>query len=82
MLFHMVVSVLLSMVAFSTTLILLTNFQQPIGIFEISGYLSKHGGQNAGYHLKEDRKPSQKHVSKVTMHFVWATYLTKTVIHQ
>ena len=70
MLFHKVVSVLLSMVAFSTTFLLVQTIQQPIRIFEISGYLSCHGEQNGGYHVKEHRKLYQKQVSKVTLHFV------------
>ena len=71
MLFHKVVSVLLSMVAFSTTFLLVQTIQQPIRIFEISGYLSCHGEQNGGYRVKEHRKLYQKQVSKVTLHFVW-----------
>ena len=71
MLFMLVVSVLLSMVAFSTPFLLVNTFQQPIRTFEISGYWSNHGGQNAGYHVKEHRKLNQKQVSKVTLHFVW-----------
>ena len=70
MLFHKVVSVFLSMVAFSTTFLLVQTIQQPIRIFEISGYWSYHGEQNAGYHVKEHRKLYQKQVSKVTLHFV------------
>ena len=44
--------------------------QQPIRIFEISGYLSCHGEQNGGYRVKEHRKLYQKQVSKVTLPFV------------
>ena len=70
MLFHMVASVLLSMVAFSTIFLLVKILQQPIRIFEISGYRSCHGEENAGYHVKEHKKLGQKLVSKVTLHFV------------
>ena len=70
MLFHKVVSVLLSMVAFSTTFLLVQTIQQPIRIFEISGYWSGHGEENASYHVKEHKKLGQKLMSKVTLHFV------------
>ena len=52
-LFHMVVSVFLSMAAFSTTFLLVKILQQPIRIFEINGYWSCHGEENACYHVKE-----------------------------
>ena len=71
MLFHMVASVLLSMVALLTILLLVKILQQPIRILEISGYWSCHGEQNACYHVKEHKKLGQKLVSKVTLHFVW-----------
>ena len=74
MLFHMVASVLLSMVAFSTIFLLVKFIQQPIRIFEISGYRSCHGEENAGYHVKEHKKLGQKLVSKVTVHFVWGIF--------
>ena len=48
MLFHMVALVLLSMVAFLTIFLLAENLQQPIRVFEIGGYWSCHGEQNAG----------------------------------
>ena len=80
MLFHMVLSVLLSMVAFSTTFLLVNTFQQPIRIFEISGYWSYYGRQNAGYHVKEHRKLYQKQVTKVTLHFVWGHILKKQTV--
>ena len=70
MLFHMVASVLLSMVAFSTILLLVKILQQPITIVEISDYWSCHGEQNAGYHVKEHEKLYQKQVSNVILHFV------------
>ena len=76
----MVVSVLLSMVAFPTTFSLFKAFQQPITIFEISGYWSYHGEQNAGYHVKEHRKLYQKQVSKVTLHFVWGHISKKQTV--
>ena len=80
MLFHKVVSVLLSMVAFSTTFLLVQTIQQPIRIFEISGYWSYHGEQNAGYHVKEHEKLYQKQVSKVTLHFVWGHLSKKQTV--
>ena len=74
MLFHMVASVLLSMVAFSTVFLLVKILQQPIRIIEISGYCSCHGEENACYHGKEHKKLGQKLVSKVTLHFVWVHF--------
>ena len=70
MLFHMVALLLLSMVAFLTIFLLVENLQHPIRIFEIGGYWSCHGEQNASYHVKEDKNLYQKMVSKVTLHFV------------
>ena len=68
--FHMVPSVLLSMVALITTYFkesdwLLKNLHQ-----SESGWKSYHGEQNRGYYVKEHKKLSQKLVSKVTLHFV------------
>ena len=77
MLFHMVAMVLLSMVAFSTIFLLVKILQQPIRIFEISGYWS-HGEENACYHVKEHKKLGQKLMSKVTLHFVWGSFIGKT----
>ena len=71
MLFHMVLSVLLSMVAFSTTFWFVEILQQPIRFFDISGYWSYHGKQNRGYHVKGQRKLCQRQLLKVTLHFVW-----------
>ena len=71
MLFHMVASVLLSLVAFSTIFWLVQILQQPIRIIEISGYWSCHGEESACYHVKEHKKLGQKLVSKVTLRFVW-----------
>ena len=62
MLFHVVPLVLLSMVAFSTALLLVEVIQQPI---------SYHGEQIEGYHMKEDKNLCQKLGSKVTLQFVW-----------
>ena len=70
MLLHMVALLLLSMVAFLTIFLLAENLQQPIRVFEIGGYWSCHGEQNASYHVKEDKNLYQKMVSKVTLHFV------------
>ena len=47
----MVALVLLFMVAFLTIFFLAENLQQPIRVFEISGYWSCHGEQNASYHV-------------------------------
>ena len=80
MLFHMVASVLLSMVAFPTTFLLVETLQQPVRSFEISGYWSYHGEQNAGYHVKEHIKLYQKHMSKVTLHFVWGHISKKQTV--
>ena len=70
MLFHVVPSVLLSMVAFSTIFLLVEVIQQPIRIVEIGGYWSCHGEQFEGYHLKEDKNLYQNLMSKVILHFV------------
>ena len=70
MLFHMVASVLLSMVAFLTIFLLVKILKQPIKIFEKSSYWSCHGEEKACYHMKEHKKLGQKVVSKVTLHFI------------
>ena len=80
MLFRMVASVLLSMVAFSTIFLLVKILQQPIRIFEISGSWSYHGEENACYHVKEHKKLGQKLVSKVTLHFVWGNLSKKQTV--
>ena len=80
MLFHMVASVLLHMVAFSTIFLLVKILQQPIRIIEISGYWSCHGEENACYHVKEHKKLGQKLVSKVTLHFVWGHLSKKQTV--
>ena len=56
--------------AFLTIFLLTENLQQPIRVFEIGGYWSCHGEQNASYHVKEDKNLCQKMVLKVTLHFV------------
>ena len=71
MLFDMLPSVLLSMVASITTYFkesdwLLKNLYQ-----SESGWKSYHGEQNWGYHVKEHTKLCQRQLSKVTLHFVW-----------
>ena len=43
------------MIAFSTIFLLVKILQQPIRIFEISGFCCCHGEQNAGYHIKEHK---------------------------
>ena len=80
MLFHMVALVLLSMVAFLTIFLLAENLQQPIRIFEIGGYWSCHGEQNASYHVKEDKNLYQKMVSKMTLHFGWGHLSRKQTV--
>ena len=80
MLFHMVASVLLSMVAFSTILLLVKILQQPISIFGRSGFWSCQGEENACYPVKEHKKLGQKLESKVTLHFVWGHLSKKTLI--
>ena len=80
MLFHMVALVFLSMVAFSTTFLLVKILQQPIRIFEINGYWSCHGEENACYHVKEHKKLGQKLVSKVTLYFVWGNLCRKQTV--
>ena len=82
MLFHMVPSVLLSMVALITTYMkesdwLLKNFHQ-----SENGLKSYHGEQNQGYNMKEHKKLSQKQVSKVTLHFVWGQLSRKQTVLQ
>ena len=78
MLFHVVPSVLLSMVAFSTVFLLVEVIQQPIRIVEIGGYWSCHGEQIEGYHMKENKNLYPKLVAKVTLHFVWDHLSRKT----
>ena len=73
MLFQVVHSVLLSMVALITTYMkesdwLLKNFHHSENSLK-----SYHGEQNWGYHLLE-HKNYLKLVSKVTLHFVWGHY--------
>ena len=68
------------MVAFSTIFLLVKILQQPIRIFEISGYWSCHGEENACYHVKEHKKLGQKLVSKVTLHFVWGHLSKKQTV--
>ena len=82
MLFQVVPSVLLSMVALITTYMkesdwLLKNFHQ-----SENGLKSYHGEQNRGYHVKEHKKLSQKQVSKVTLHFVWGQLSRKQTVAQ
>ena len=82
MLFQVVPSVLLSMVALITTYMkesdwLLKNFHQ-----SENGLKSYHGEQNRGYHMKEHKKLSQKQVSKVTLHFVWGQLSRKQTVMQ
>ena len=58
------------MVAFSTTFILVQTIHQPVRMFDITGYWSCYGEQNASYHVKEQRKLYQTQVSKATLYFV------------
>ena len=39
---------------------------------------SLHGEENACYHVKEHKKLGQKLMSKVTLHFVWGSFIGKT----
>ena len=66
------------MVAFSTIFLLVKIFQQPIRIFEISGYWSCHGEHIA----KEHKKLGEKLMSKVTLHFVWGHLSKKQTVAQ
>ena len=80
MLFHMVPSVLLSMVAQITTYFkesdwLLKNLHQ-----SESGWKTYHGEQNGGYLVKEHIKLCQKQLSKVTLHFVWGQLSRKQTV--
>ena len=80
MIFQVVPSVLLSMVALITTYMkesdwLLKNFHQ-----SENGLKSYHGEQNRGHHVKEHEKLCQKLVSKVTLHFVWGYQLRKQTV--
>ena len=80
MLFQVVPSVLLSMVALITTYMkesdwLLKNFHQ-----SENGLKSYHGEQNHGYHVKEHKKLCQKQVSKETLHFVWGQLSRKQTV--
>ena len=75
--FHMEVSVLLSMAAFSTTFLLVKILQQPIRIIKVSSYWSCHGEENACYHVKKHKELGEKSVSKKTLHFVWGTFIEK-----
>ena len=56
---------------------LLKNFHQ-----SENGLKSYHGEQNRGYHMNEHKKLSQKQVSKVTLHFVWAQLSRKQTVLQ
>ena len=82
MLFHVVPSVLLSMVAFLTVLLLVEVILQPIRIVEIGGYWFCHGEQIEGYHMKADKNLHQKLVSKVNLHFVWGHLSKKQIVHR
>ena len=83
MLFHMIPSVLLSMVAFFNHFLIGQNSSTAnIRIFEISGYWSCHGEENACYYVKEHKKLGQKLVSKVTLHFVWDHLTRKKTVRQ
>ena len=80
MLFQVVPSVLLCMVALITTYMkesdwLLKNFHQ-----SENGLKCYHGEQNRGYHLKEYKKLYYKLVSKVMLHFVWGQLSRKQTV--
>ena len=80
MLSHMVAAAMVSTAAFLTNFLLVKILQQPIRIFEINGYWSCHGEENACYHVKEHKKLCQKVVSKVTLHFVFGHLSKKPTV--
>ena len=45
-----------------------------------NGWESYHGEQNQGYHVKENKKLIHKHVSKMTLHFVWIQLSKKQTV--
>ena len=77
MLSHMVALVLLSMVAFLTIFLLAENLQQPIRVFEIGGYWSCHGEQNASYHVRGQKSVSENGV-KSDLAFCLRPFIKKT----
>ena len=80
MLFQVVPSVLLSMVALIAVFLLVKILQQPFRIFEISGFWCCHGEQYAGYHIKEHKNLYQNLVSKVRLHFVLGYFSRKQTV--
>ena len=70
MLFRMVPSVLLSMVAQISTFWLVEIPQQPIRISQFTGFLSYHGEKKERYRVKEHKKLCWKLMSKMSLHFV------------
>ena len=54
---------------------LLKNFHQ-----SENGLQSYHGKENQGYYFKEHKKPYQKLVSKVMLHFVWGHLSRKQTV--
>ena len=80
MLFRMVPSVLLSMVAQISTFWLVEIPQQPIRIFQFIGFLSYHGEKKERYHVKEHKKLCWKLMSKMSLHFVGGHYSEKQTV--
>ena len=79
MLFHLVASVLLTKVAFSTFFSLVKILLQPIRIFEIGGYFSCHRHQNEGYYVKERKNLIKKHGVESDLSFCLRRFIVKTI---
>ena len=80
MLFRMVPSVLLSMVAQISTFWLVEIPQQPIRISQFTGFLSYHGEKKERYRVKEHKKLCWKLMSKMSLHFVWGHHSEKQTV--
>ena len=80
MLFRMVPSVLLSMVAQISTFWLVEIPQQPIRISQFTGFLSYHGEKKERYRVKEHKKLCWKLMSKMSLHFVGGHHSEKQTV--
>ena len=80
MLFQVVPTVLLSMVALITTYMKESDWLLEIFHQSENGLQSYHGEHNRGYHLKEHKKLYKKLVSKVMLHFVWVNLSRKQTV--
>ena len=80
MLFRMVPSVLLSMVAQISTFRLVEIPQQPIRISQFTGFLSYHGEKKERYRVKEHKKLCRKLMSKMSLHFVGGHHSEKQTV--